>query len=83
MKADRRKLLTALGTMGALGAVAPWAWSASKVKPGEDSVLIVVDVQNCFVEGGTLHAMVGPQHLGAVGQLGGFKRFFTAVSGCE
>ena len=61
MKADRRKLLTALGTMGALGAVAPWAWSASKIKPGEDSVLIVVDVQNCFVEGGTLPVAKGSE----------------------
>ena len=61
MRTDRRKLLTALGTMGALGAVAPWAWSASKIKPGEDSVLIVVDVQNCFVEGGTLPVAKGSE----------------------
>lgn len=61
MKADRRKLLTAMGTMGALGAVAPWAWSATKIKPGEDSVLIVVDVQNCFVEGGTLPVAKGSE----------------------
>jgi nicotinamidase/pyrazinamidase len=47
--------------MGALGAVAPWAWSASKVKPGADSVLIVVDVQNCFVEGGTLPVAKGSE----------------------
>ena len=47
--------------MGALGAVAPWAWSANKIKPGEDSVLIVVDVQNCFVEGGTLPVAKGSE----------------------
>ena len=28
----------------------------------------------------SLHAMVRPQHLGAVKHLGGFKRCFTAVS---
>jgi len=47
--------------MGALGAVAPWAWSAAKIKPGEDSVLIVVDVQNCFIEGGTLPVAKGSE----------------------
>ena len=61
MKADRRKLLTALGTMGALGAVVPWAWSAGKVKPSDNSVLIVVDVQNCFIEGGTLPVAKGSE----------------------
>jgi nicotinamidase/pyrazinamidase len=61
MRADRRKLLTAVGTLGALGTVAPWAWSAAKIKPGEDSVLIVVDVQNCFVEGGTLPVAKGSE----------------------
>jgi nicotinamidase/pyrazinamidase len=44
-----------------LGAVAPWAWSAGKVNPGENSVLIVVDVQNCFIEGGTLPVAKGSE----------------------
>ncbi|MFM7801500.1 MAG: bifunctional nicotinamidase/pyrazinamidase [Limnohabitans sp.] len=47
--------------MGALGAVAPWAWSAGKVEPGDNSVLIVVDVQNCFIEGGTLPVAKGSE----------------------
>jgi nicotinamidase/pyrazinamidase len=44
-----------------LGAVAPWAWSAGKVNPGDNSVLIVVDVQNCFIEGGTLPVAKGSE----------------------
>jgi nicotinamidase/pyrazinamidase len=55
--------------VGALGAVAPWAWSASKVKPGDDSVLIVVDVQNCFVEGGTLPVAKGSEVVPVINRL--------------
>ncbi len=36
------------------------AWArAGKIKPGANSVLIVVDVQNCFVTGGTLAVLHG------------------------
>ena len=58
-----------MGAVGALGAVAPWAWSASKVKPGDDSVLIVVDVQNCFVEGGTLPVAKGSEVVPVINRL--------------
>lgn len=54
----RRNLLkTAIHVAGTLGAYSlPVAWSlaAEKIQPDERSVLIVVDVQNCFTEGGTL-----------------------------
>jgi len=61
MTTDRRKLLTAMGAMGAMGVMAPWAMAASKIKPGTNSVLIAVDVQNCFVEGGTLPVAKGSE----------------------
>jgi nicotinamidase/pyrazinamidase len=61
MTTDRRKLLTAMGAMGAMGVMAPWAMAASKIKPGSKSVLIAVDVQNCFVEGGTLPVAKGSE----------------------
>ena len=35
--------------------------AASKIKPGSKSVLIAVDVQNCFVEGGTLPVAKGSE----------------------
>jgi nicotinamidase/pyrazinamidase len=41
--------------------MAPWAMAASKIKPGSKSVLIAVDVQNCFVEGGTLPVAKGSE----------------------
>ena len=61
MTTDRRKLLAAMGALGAVGVMAPWAMAASKIKPGSKSVLIVVDVQNCFVEGGTLPVAKGSE----------------------
>ena len=41
----------------------------SKVKPGDDSVLIVVDVQNCFVEGGTLPVAKGSEVVPVINRL--------------
>ena len=49
----RRSFLQAAAAFGAAG-LAPTLWAASKIKPGPKAALIVVDVQNCFVDGGTL-----------------------------
>jgi len=61
MTTDRRKLLAAMGALGAVGVMTPWAMAASKIKPGSKAVLIAVDVQNCFVEGGTLPVAKGSE----------------------
>ena len=52
----RRTLLKALSSAGALAATGPIgnAFAAAKITPDAKSALIVVDVQNCFVTGGTL-----------------------------
>lgn len=53
----RNVLKSAIHAVSALGAYSlPIAWSlaAEKIHLDEKSVLIVVDVQNCFIEGGTL-----------------------------
>ncbi|EGI76633.1 nicotinamidase [Hylemonella gracilis ATCC 19624] len=53
---NRRNLIkaaAALGAVGGLGVAAP-LMAAGKIKPKANSALIVVDVQNCFVDGGTL-----------------------------
>lgn len=47
--------------LGALSLAALPAWSAGKIKPGANSALIVVDVQNCFVTGGTLPVAKGEE----------------------
>lgn len=61
----RRRFLETLAASAAAGTGIGWAWAAqaadSKVKPGADAALIVVDVQNCFVTGGTLPVKDGEQ----------------------
>ncbi|MDP3822302.1 MAG: bifunctional nicotinamidase/pyrazinamidase [Burkholderiales bacterium] len=55
-KAARRTLLKALSGAGLVAATgsAINAFAAAKITPDGKSALIVVDVQNCFVTGGTL-----------------------------
>ncbi|HSW08688.1 bifunctional nicotinamidase/pyrazinamidase [Aquabacterium sp.] len=60
---DRRVFL------GALSAVALPAFAAGKIKPGANSALIVVDVQNCFVTGGTLPVAKGEEVVPVINKL--------------
>ncbi len=62
---DSLKVLAALAAAGALPSIA----QAAKLKPGADSVLIVVDVQNCFVTGGTLPVKEGEQVVPLINKL--------------
>ena len=60
---QRRTILktgAALGVLGTIGFSAP-LWAAAKIKPGAHDALIVVDVQNCFVDGGTLPVKGGAE----------------------
>ncbi len=61
------KFAAALGTL-ALGGAAFRAWAAP-IKPGPASALIVVDVQNCFVTGGTLPVKGGEQVVPIINKL--------------
>ena len=64
----RRTVLksVAVGLIGGLGCS---AWSAAKIKPGSNAALIVVDVQNCFVEGGTLPVGKGAEVVPVINKL--------------
>lgn len=66
----RRTLLKtlALSTL-AYGASPLNALAAAKIKPDELSALIVVDVQNCFVTGGTLPVPKGEEVVPVINQL--------------
>ncbi|ABM56640.1 bifunctional nicotinamidase/pyrazinamidase [Verminephrobacter eiseniae] len=55
----RRFLQSAAGTLA--GAGFPPAAAAARIKPGANAVLIVVDVQNCFVPGGALPVARGDE----------------------
>ena len=57
----RRSLLAAAGSLFVLGFAGAPLRAGAAMKPGAKSALIVVDVQNCFVTGGTLPAKDGEQ----------------------
>src|SRR5882757_8961441 len=63
---DRRKILAGFGTtLGATAMTAafPNALWAAPIKPDEASALLVIDVQNCFLPGGSLAVKDGEQVL--------------------
>ena len=51
---DRRQLLVGLGALTAAGMAPKALEAASKVSLDRTSVLLVIDVQNCFLPGGSL-----------------------------
>ena len=57
---DRRQILTALGTT-AIAAFSSRSVRAAPIKPDEASALLVIDVQNCFLPGGSLAVKDGEQ----------------------
>lgn len=65
---QRRRFLLQAGA-ASLAAAAPWAASAAAVKPDARSALIVVDVQNCFVPGGTLPVKGGDEVVPVINKL--------------
>ena len=70
MDSTRRESLNVFAAFGAigLGGAGMRAWAAP-VKPGADSALIVVDVQNCFVTGGTLPVKGGEEVVPVINKL--------------
>ncbi|MDD0840331.1 bifunctional nicotinamidase/pyrazinamidase [Curvibacter sp. HBC61] len=58
---QRRQFLQSAALMGLAGGVLSHPVWAAGLKPGADSALIVVDVQNCFVPGGTLPVAKGDE----------------------
>ena len=70
---DRRQLVAGLGTL-ALAGLAPRAlWAAGKVSLDRTSVLVVIDVQNCFLPGGSLAVKDGDKVVPVINALA--KRF--------
>ena len=77
MKLHRRTLFHSAAGLG-LAALVPPLWAAPKVTPGAKSALIVVDVQNCFVDGGTLPVKGGAEVVPVINQLA--KAFRNVVA---
>jgi nicotinamidase/pyrazinamidase len=78
MDNQRRESLKAVAAFGvlALGGIGQRVWAAP-IKPGADTALIVVDVQNCFITGGTLPVKDGEQVVPVINKLA--KQFANVV----
>jgi nicotinamidase/pyrazinamidase len=74
---DRRTLLKAMSSVGAVAATSPLtdlAFAAAplpKLKPDAGSALLVIDVQNCFVTGGTLPVKGGEEVVPIINKIAG------------
>ncbi len=70
MNASSRRLMLKSTTLGLLGlGLSGHVFSVSKIKPAANAALIVVDVQNCFVEGGTLPVGKGAEVVPVINKL--------------
>ncbi len=64
----RRTFLHAAAALGLAG-MAPPLLAAARIKPGPNAALIVVDVQNCFIDGGTLPVKGGAEVVPVINKL--------------
>jgi len=78
MVSSRRHTLRALAGLGLLGSGGFVSLArAAAIRPGRDAALIVVDVQNCFVPGGTLPVAKGDEVVPVINALA--KKFENVV----
>jgi nicotinamidase/pyrazinamidase len=74
---DRRQLLVGFGAMAATGMMPKALEAAGKVTVDRNSVLLVVDVQNCFLPGGSLAVKDGDKVIPVINSLA--KQFTHVV----
>lgn len=65
----RRAFLASCTVLGLTAGVSRASFAAGTIKPDDKSVLIVVDVQNCFVDGGTLPVKGGAEVVPVINKL--------------
>ncbi|MFT3717849.1 nicotinamidase [Pseudorhodoferax sp.] len=69
MTLHRRTLLRSTATLGLAALAPPLLAAGGKLRPGASAALIVVDVQNCFVDGGTLPVKGGAEVVPVINRL--------------
>ncbi|NLS69367.1 bifunctional nicotinamidase/pyrazinamidase [Bradyrhizobium brasilense] len=72
----RRQVVAGLGTL-ALAALVPKHLWAAAIKPDDGSALLVIDVQNCFLPGGSLAVKDGEQVVPVINRIA--KSFANVV----
>src|ERR1700694_2891078 len=66
---DRRRILAGLATTAIVAVVSTRAWAEAAIKPDDASALLVIDVQNCFLPGGSLAVKDGEQVVAAINRI--------------
>ena len=66
---DRRQFVAGLGTMAVMSIASRSAWAAGSIKIDDASALLVIDVQNCFLPGGSLAVKDGDQVVPVINRL--------------
>jgi nicotinamidase/pyrazinamidase len=66
---DRRQTLTALGGLALTAVASRPVWAAPSIKIDDASALLVIDVQNCFLPGGSLAVKDGDQVVPVINKL--------------
>lgn len=65
----RRDFLRVATTTAVLTTAPRWARAQARIKPGDEDVLAVIDVQNCFLPGGTLPVPDGDKIIPIINRL--------------
>src|SRR5690348_561403 len=66
---DRRQILAGLATTALMTFAPRQLWAAGSIKIDDSSALLVIDVQNCFLPGGSLAVKEGEQVIPVINRL--------------
>src|SRR5271169_6673419 len=66
---DRRQILAGAGTLAVTTIASRSLWAAASIKIDDASALLVIDVQNCFLPGGSLAVKDGDQVIPVINRL--------------
>jgi nicotinamidase/pyrazinamidase len=66
---DRRQILAGFGTVAMMTIIPKQLLAATPIKPDDASVLLVIDVQNCFLPGGSLAVQEGNQVIPVINRI--------------
>src|SRR5258708_14332002 len=66
---DRRRILAGLASTASAAVISRQAWAAASIKIDDASALLVIDVQNCFLPGGSLAVKDGEQVIPVINRI--------------